>query len=232
MRAYIYYVSPFLPFFLTLKKDALQPLSQSAGYGKVSYFLQKSFLYILAVSIKALLLHPLSGTKAAMVWHSDRKRCRNPIIFLFPATVLYRKACLEKEKRKKTSKTFGAYHLKFLPLHPLLKRKQRQVDILTKKRRQGPFSLKSPSFRQESGRAAFGRDRKKENEKKLQKHLERIWKSPYLCIRFPKRGNDQEEAIFEEIYINNTSSTRARTPAFGREFLGIEKRTVNTYIYR
>ena len=168
MCVYIY-VSPFFPFFLTLKKDALQPLSQSAGYGKVSYFLQKSFLYILAVSIKALLLHPLSGTRAAMVWHSDRKRCRNPIIFLFPATVLYRKAGLEKEKRKKTSKTFGVYHLKFLPLHPLLKRKQRQVDILTKKRWQGPFPLKSPSFRQESDRAAFGRDRKKKKMKKTSK---------------------------------------------------------------
>ena len=67
MRAYIYNVSSFFPSSLTLKKDALQPLSQSAGYGKVSYFLQKSFLYILAVSIKALLLHPLSGTRAAMV---------------------------------------------------------------------------------------------------------------------------------------------------------------------
>lgn len=162
-------MSPFFPSSLTLKKHVLQPLSQSAGYGKVSYFFQKSFLYILAVSIKALLLHPLSGTKAAMVWHSDRKRRRNPIIFLFPATVLYRKAGLEKEKRKKTLKTFGVYHLKFLPLHPLLKRKQRQVDILTKKRWQGPFPLKSPSFRQESGRAAFGRDRKKKKMKKTSK---------------------------------------------------------------
>ena len=162
-------MSPFFPSSLTLKKHVLQPLSQSAGYGKVSYFLQKSFLYILAVSIKALLLHPLSGTKAAMVWHSDRKRRRNPIIFLFPATVLYRKAGLEKEKRKKTSKTFGAYHLKFLPLHPLLKRKQRQVDILTKKRRQGPFPLEIPLLSTREWPGGFRARQEKRKWKKTSK---------------------------------------------------------------
>ena len=34
-------------------------------------------------------------------------------------------------------------------------------------------------------------------------------KSFYLCIRFPEKKADIKEAIFEEIYINNTSSTRA-----------------------
>lgn len=171
MRAYIYNVSPFFPSSLTLKKDALQPLSQSAGYGKVSYFFQKSFLYILAVSIKALLLHPLSGTKAAMVWHSDRKRCGNPIIFLFPATVLYRKAGLEKEKRKKTSKTFGAYHLKFLPLHPLLKRKQRQVDILTKKRCKVLSPWNPPPF----DKRVTGRLSGETGKKRMKKNFKNIW---------------------------------------------------------
>ena len=169
MCVYIY-VSPFFPSFLTLKKDALQPLSQSAGYGKVSYFLQKSFLYILAVSIKALLLHPLSGTKAAMVWHSDRKRRRNPIIFLFPATVLYRKAGLEKEKRKKTSKTFGVYHLKFLPLHPLLKTKAARVDILLSRNGDRfflPFSFCLPFDKRDDEERE-----KKKNKKNFRKYLE------------------------------------------------------------
>jgi len=40
--------------------------------------------------------------------------------------------------------------------------------------------------------------------------LEDILKSFYLCIRFPEKKADIKEAIFEEIYINNTSSTRAR----------------------
>ena len=70
---------------------------------------------------------------------------------------------------------------------------------------------------------------KREDEKNFRKYLEDILKSFYLCIRFPEKKADIKEAIFEEIYINNTSSTRARTPAFGREFLGIEKRTVITY---
>ena len=40
--------------------------------------------------------------------------------------------------------------------------------------------------------------------------MEDILKSFYLCIRFPEKKADIKEAIFEEIYINNTSSTRAR----------------------
>jgi hypothetical protein len=35
-------------------------------------------------------------------------------------------------------------------------------------------------------------------------------KSSYLCIRFLKRIAIVKRAIFEQIYINNTSSTRAR----------------------
>ena len=47
-------------------------------------------------------------------------------------------------------------------------------------------------------------------KKNFRKYLEDILKSFYLCIRFPEKKADIEEAIFEEIYINNTSSTRAR----------------------
>ena len=35
-------------------------------------------------------------------------------------------------------------------------------------------------------------------------------KSSYLCIRFLRRTAIAKRAIFEQIYINNTSSTRAR----------------------
>lgn len=50
---------------------------------------------------------------------------------------------------------------------------------------------------------------KRKDEKNFRKYLEDILKSFYLCIRFPEKKADIKEVIFEEIYINNTSSTRA-----------------------
>ena len=58
--------------------------------------------------------------------------------------------------------------------------------------------------------------------------MEDILKSFYLCIRFPEKKTDIKEAIFEEIYINNTSSTRARLVS-EETVLGKIKRTVITY---
>ena len=52
--------------------------------------------------------------------------------------------------------------------------------------------------------------KRKDEKKNFRKYLEDILKSFYLCIRFPEKKADIKEAIFEEIYINNTSSTRAR----------------------
>ena len=67
----------------------------------------------------------------------------------------------------------------------------------------------------------------KEKEKNFRKYLEDILKSFYLCIRFWKRRATEKEAIFEEIYINNTSSTRASLLG-NKKDLGKIKRTVNT----
>jgi len=50
----------------------------------------------------------------------------------------------------------------------------------------------------------------KKKKKNFRKYLEDILKSSYLCIRFLKRTAIVKRAIFEQIYINNTSSTRAR----------------------
>ena len=60
--------------------------------------------------------------------------------------------------------------------------------------------------------------------------MEDILKSFYLCIRFPEKKADIKEAIFEEIYINNTSSTRARLVSQKKKetVLGKIKRTVIT----
>ena len=48
-----------------------------------------------------------------------------------------------------------------------------------------------------------------EKKKNFRKYLEDMLKSSYLCIRFLKRTAVVKRAIFEQIYINNTSSTRA-----------------------
>ena len=67
-------------------------------------------------------------------------------------------------------------------------------------------------------------------KKNFRKYLEDILKSFYLCIRFPEKKADIKEAIFEEIYINNTSSTRARLVSQKKKetVLGKIKRTVIT----
>ena len=66
--------------------------------------------------------------------------------------------------------------------------------------------------------------------KKTSEKFGRMKKSIYLCIRFPtKTEADIKEAIFEEIYINNTSSTRARLIFEKETVLGKIKRTVITY---
>ena len=51
--------------------------------------------------------------------------------------------------------------------------------------------------------------RKRKKKKNFRNYLEDILKSSYLCIRFLKRTAIVKRAIFEQIYINNTSSTRA-----------------------
>ena len=45
-------------------------------------------------------------------------------------------------------------------------------------------------------------------------------KSSYLCIRFLRRTAIAKRAIFEQIYINNTSSTRARQILGNKNRLG------------
>ncbi|QBJ20324.1 hypothetical protein EYA81_05710 [Bacteroides sp. A1C1] len=72
-----------------------------------------------------------------------------------------------------------------------------------------------PPFRQERRRG-----KRKERKKNFRKYLEDILKSSYLCIRFLKRTAIVKRAIFEQIYINNTSSTRARFFLINGESLG------------
>ena len=109
--------------------------------------------------------------------------------------------------KKKLLKIFGSYALKFLPLHPLLKTKAARVDILLSRNGDRffflPFSFCLPFDKRDD-------EEREKREKNFRKYLEDILKSSYLCIRFLKRIAIVKRAIFEQIYINNTSSTRAR----------------------
>ena len=72
-RSYIYNVFLTFLYSFSFKDYALKHIWQSVFYGKVFKNPQKKLVYILQMSLKALLLHPLSGTRAAIVCHSDSK---------------------------------------------------------------------------------------------------------------------------------------------------------------
>ena len=167
-------------------------------------------------------MHPLSRTGAAMFWHSDRNGVGTLTYFFCLGLISFWIFPFEKAEWKKLPKTFGRYEIKFLPLHPLSKSKQRWLTLF----------LESGSVKQSFFCSPFRKrdDGKKERWKKnFRKYLEDILKSFYLCIRFPEKKADIKEAIFEEIYINNTSSTRARLVSEKETVLGKIKRTVITY---
>ena len=73
---------------------------------------------------------------------------------------------------------------------------------------------------------------KREDEKKTSENIWKIYLKVFtFASAFLKRKPTYiKEAIFEEIYINNTSSTRARLVSEKKEtVLGKIKRTVITY---
>ena len=131
VRVYIYCVSSF-PLCFPFKNHVLQPVCQSVIYEKVLIFLIKKALYIWCVFPNPLLLHPLSRTGAAIVWHSDRNGVGTFPFFLVIWCCLFHEYRLWKEKWKKTSDLFGVYEIKFLPLHPLSKWEQRCLTIFLK----------------------------------------------------------------------------------------------------
>ena len=177
--------------------------------------------YIWCVCYKVLLLHPLSRTGAAMFWHSDRNGVGTLTYFFCLGLVSFWNSPLKKQNEKKLPKTFGRYKIKFLPLHPLSKSKQRWFTLF----------LESGSVKRIFSLFFLSQERWREKgkmKKNFRKYLEDILKSFYLCIRFPEKKADIKEAIFEEIYINNTSSTRARLVSEKETVLGKIKRTVIT----
>ena len=131
VRVYIYCVSSF-PLCFPLKNHVLQPVCQSVIYEKVLIFLIKKALYIWCVFPNPLLLHPLSRTGAAIVWHSDRNGVGTLPFFLLFGAVCFMSGAFKKKNEKKTSDLFGVYEIKFLPLHPLSKWEQRWLTCFLK----------------------------------------------------------------------------------------------------
>ena len=98
--------------------------------------IKKSMEYIWSVCENRLLLHPLSRTRAATKWHSERCGSNESQVWSVFRLHSARKAsraptfvkqCFtkypRKRKSKKTSKKFGRYVIKSLSLHPLSERK-------------------------------------------------------------------------------------------------------------
>ena len=100
VRVYIYCVSSF-PLCFPLKNHVLQPVCQSVIYEKVLIFLIKKALYIWCVFPNPLLLHPLSRTRAAIVWHSDRNGVGTLPFFLLFGAVCFMNTAFKKKNEKK-----------------------------------------------------------------------------------------------------------------------------------
>lgn len=91
-------------------------------------------------------------------------------------------------------------------MHPLLKTKAARVDILFKETVPGPssfFLFASLSTRETT------RKEKKEKIKKLPEIFGRYALKFLPLHPLSEKNSNRKQAIFEQIYINNTSSTRA-----------------------
>ena len=97
----IYIVCLPSPFCFPFKNHVLQPVCQSVIYEKVLIFLIKKALYIWCVFPNPLLLHPLSRTRAAIVWHSDRNGVGTLPFFLLFGAVCFMSGAFKKKNEKK-----------------------------------------------------------------------------------------------------------------------------------
>lgn len=113
----------------------------------------------------------------------------------------------KKKNEKKLPKTFGRYAIKFLPLHPLSERKRSSDWQLEQKR--GALNFVSFIIFY----LPFAK-RDDEKKKKRKKTSENIWKIYLKVLTFAtafwKESQFRQRSDLWEIYINNTSSTRAR----------------------
>ena len=161
---YIYCVSSF-PFCFPFKNHVLQPVCQSVIYEKVLIFLIKKALYIWCVFPNPLLLHPLSRTGAAIVWHSDRNGVGTlPFFLLFGAVCFMHTAF--KKKNEKNFRFIWSIWNKVLTFAPAFKMRAALFDNLFEIRAVTTVLFLCSSFRKRD-------DLKKEKIKKnFRKYLE------------------------------------------------------------
>lgn len=128
VRVYIYCVSSF-PFCFPLKNHVLQPVCQSVIYEKVLIFLIKKALYIWCVFPNPLLLHPLSRTRAAIVWHSDRNGVGTLPFFLLFGAVCFMSGAFKKKNEKNFRFIWSIWN-KVLTFAPAFKMRAALIDML------------------------------------------------------------------------------------------------------
>ena len=161
VRVYIYCVSSF-PLCFPLKNHVLQPVCQSVIYEKVLIFLIKKALYIWCVFPNPLLLHPLSRTGAAIVWHSDRNGVGTLPFFLLFGAVCFMNTAFKKKNEKNFRFIWSIWN-KVLTFAPAFKMRAALFDNLFEIRAVTTVLFLCSSFRKRD-------DLKKEkNKKKLPK---------------------------------------------------------------
>ena len=145
VRVYIYCVSSF-PLCSPFKNHVLQPVCQSVIYEKVLIFLIKKALYIWCVFPNPLLLHPLSRTGAAIVWHSDRNGVGTLPFFLLFGAVCFMSGAFKKKNEKNFRFIWSIWN-KVLTFAPAFKMRAALFDNLFETRAVTTVLFLCSSFR-------------------------------------------------------------------------------------
>ena len=196
VRVYIYCVSSF-PLCFPLKNHVLQPVCQSVIYEKVLIFLIKKALYIWCVFPNPLLLHPLSRTRAAIVWHSDRNGVGTLPFFLLFGAVCFMNTAFKKKNEKNFRFIWSIWN-KVLTFAPAFKMRAALIDMLFETRAVTTVLFLCSSFRKRD-------DLKK--EKKIKKTSENIWKILNKVLTFAsafeKKNNHKTSDLWKNLHKQN-----------------------------
>ena len=188
--------------------------------------MRKNDRYIWIEWIYALLLHPLSKRRKALQLTFWQKRRKNSDVFLFFCLNSNQECGSRKEIWKKNFRNIWRLCDKVLTFAPAFRKEcNRRLTCWLRNR----FAKNSFLF---FFYLPFAKrdDEKKKKEKNFRNYLEYMLKSSYLCIRFLKRKAVLKRSDLWRIYINNTSSTRARLLHFWSN-LGYKKEpSSNLYI--
>ena len=160
------------------------------------------------------------GSDSLTFW---QKRSRNPFLFSCYLVLFVSWIPPLKRKMKKNFRFIWSIWNKVLTFAPAFKMRAALFDNLFETRAVTTVLFLCSSFRKRD-------DLKKEkNKKKLPKIFGRYEIKSLPLHPLLKRKAIVKQAIFEQIYINNTSSTRAGTFLIFKICIWVKKRTVNTY---